>query len=133
MNAELIAAGRLVVNGAIPATKSGQTCFVPRYQIDRLRDALDGQSAPPTEHEMTNAELSDAIAMAFSMVGESDRGEARHQEALLHIRELLAIQRNWHLNEILAIQRNRADIFAGIKFPANPYGATNPVSQRDED
>lgn len=67
MNAELIAAGRLIVNGAIPATKSGQTCFVPRYQIDRLRDALDA-----------------------------------------------------------------ADIFAGIKMPVDPYGATNPVSQEDD-
>jgi hypothetical protein len=35
---------RLIVDGAMPATNSGATCFVPRYQIDRLEAAL---STPP--------------------------------------------------------------------------------------
>ncbi len=38
----------LIVRDAMPATASGATCFVPRYQIDRLRDSLASErSAPP--------------------------------------------------------------------------------------
>lgn len=33
---------RAIVRDAIPATKSGATCFVPKYQIDALRVAVDG-------------------------------------------------------------------------------------------
>jgi len=33
---------KLIVDGAIPATASGHTCFVPRYQIDKLRAAIGG-------------------------------------------------------------------------------------------
>lgn len=38
--AELVGIGRLVAAEAIPATASGATCFVPRYQIEKLRAAL---------------------------------------------------------------------------------------------
>lgn len=31
---------RRIVNGAMPATDSGATCFVPRYQVDQLSRAL---------------------------------------------------------------------------------------------
>jgi hypothetical protein len=31
---------RLIVEGAMPATVSGQTCFVPRYQINNARTLL---------------------------------------------------------------------------------------------
>ena len=31
---------KLAVDGATPATESGDTCFIPRYVIDRLRVAL---------------------------------------------------------------------------------------------
>lgn len=34
------AAATLVVDGALPATASGHTCFVPRYAIDKLREAI---------------------------------------------------------------------------------------------
>ena len=38
--AELVAAARLIANGAMPATASGATCFVPRYEVEKLRAAL---------------------------------------------------------------------------------------------
>ena len=37
-----------IVRDAIPATDSGATCFVPRYQIDQLREALSAHQ-PPAE------------------------------------------------------------------------------------
>lgn len=36
----VMAAAKLIVDGAIPATTSGQTSFVPTYQIGSLRVAL---------------------------------------------------------------------------------------------
>lgn len=38
--AELVAVGRLIESGAMPATNSGATCFVPRYEVEKLRAAL---------------------------------------------------------------------------------------------
>ena len=42
---ELLALCRQIVDEAMPATASGQTCFVPRYQLDKLR-ALSQPSEP---------------------------------------------------------------------------------------
>jgi hypothetical protein len=37
---ELLALCRLIVDEAMSATASGQTCFVPRYQLDKLRKLI---------------------------------------------------------------------------------------------
>ena len=39
-----------IVSGAVPATTSGATCFVPRYQIDELRALLEGRRYSEDEH-----------------------------------------------------------------------------------
>lgn len=33
--------GKIIVDGAVPATASGHTCFVPKYQIAMMQTALD--------------------------------------------------------------------------------------------
>src|SRR5690606_24318948 len=38
-----------IVRDATPTTDSGATCFVPRYQIDQLREALSAVPQPPAE------------------------------------------------------------------------------------
>ena len=43
---ELEDQARLIVEGAIPATTSGKTMFVPAYQIDNLRAAIDSAREP---------------------------------------------------------------------------------------
>jgi hypothetical protein len=45
--AECEKVGRMLVDGAMPATESGSTCFVPRYQIDKLRAAIDALAGQP--------------------------------------------------------------------------------------
>jgi len=41
-NAKFRELAHFIVTGAVPATTSGATCFVPRYEIDKLRALLEG-------------------------------------------------------------------------------------------
>lgn len=44
---ELIRTAKLVTDGAVPATQSGHTCFVPRYALDALRTAAQAMGETP--------------------------------------------------------------------------------------
>lgn len=81
MRAELREIAALIVRDAVPATAGGGTSFVPRYQLDRLREALKVQPAPeqPAAHGWRCeqcGELADPMSSGWRWTG--DRWQHHH-------------------------------------------------------